>query len=77
MYIDRLLAICRSHNGATETVATVQVEVDEADCRRHLLENASYIALRMPLLDQAASEGFYDPTGSGMRIPCSYTKGRR
>ncbi|CAI5746226.1 unnamed protein product [Peronospora destructor] len=56
----------RVYKVVKEVNASVEVEVGEIDCRRQLLEEASYIAFKLPMpeeTDQAAVNTLYDPSG--------------
>ena len=76
MYLDHfLLTICRSHNVLMEIEADAQVIADETDRTSHLQE-ASYVALKMPPLNHAGAKSFYDPTGSGTRMWLEHKKKR-
>ncbi|KAJ8525284.1 hypothetical protein ON010_g15830 [Phytophthora cinnamomi] len=59
---------CRLYSVSKDAESMTEIDVDEPDRMEQLLDEASYVALKLPLLkeaDQDAMKPFYDPTGTG------------
>ncbi|CAI5714838.1 unnamed protein product [Peronospora farinosa] len=61
----------RVYSATSEVDVSAEVEVREINCRRHLLEEVSFIAFKVPMpeaTDQAAVKTFYDPSSPGFMV---------
>ncbi|KAG6599727.1 ubiquitin-specific protease 2A [Phytophthora cinnamomi] len=67
MFEFKYLQDARLYSVSKDAESMTEIDVDEPDRMEQLLDEASYVALKLPLLkeaDQDAMKPFYDPTGT-------------